>query len=769
MGDTLTLVEAVVALDGLDRERLEALTITTTPAPPMVVCYPAMGCGQPISRHLTSPAPMDAQIAELEASELLGTLNVTHNGTHEIVIQTWSTTKESVAWRKRVSTSLLHPTHADLLRAAGQIKADTWWQAHHRQQLNEAIWRADGVVRGTTRSDLLGLAQMARSTFYSTIEAKPADYEISFEELPFDDPEPVAAAQPTTKPVEQPTEMKATVAPAPAPRAIEPVKAPRPAAAPAVKKAPARPSAGTVRDDARFTAPAVVLDANLVYCADGTTAPWEATHLGDLAMLTQTYRLGWGGGEDRLPDLGQIWLGPDALTRLGLPISLDVADTIVDQDVWARKVKEAFKQISASPVFTLAAEAGWEFSTVHAWTRVWHPEHLRAGAWIVAAPWQTIGRVALTAPAPGTTDAGLGDNLAAAPVLAARLREFAAATGVAYRLTPAATGLDLIDHTRPPRRDAYDDRGAGRNRAALIRGVAAEVPGFLLNTDDHRFANLEADFSWWRSWDSLPDSEKARKHVVAFDRGRSYLAPWSSLSLGLDGLQHHTEHPTWDGKENPGYWLIDCLAPGEWPWWLPDVSKSTGARVENDRMWVTTHTLRQLDMVGITARIHEAYTWDNTARYLEPASKQLRHALDVAQDPAVVATVKNLYTSTVGKLGQRDHKTHYHLWRPDWRHHIIAATRTAILRGLITAQETSGAIPLVVDRDTVMYAVDTDVVTQAWPGDPKKLGVGIGAWKPAYIADLATWGPTHLPGKGLNQRFRYTRAIDDMTPWRFEQ
>ena len=137
MSNQQTLVEVVAALDALDRERLEALTIT--PELPTVVCHPARGCGEPSTHSLTTSVPVDAQVAELEASELVGTLSVTHAPNGEVVIQTWATTKESVAWRKRVSTSLLHPTHADLLRAAGQVKADVWWQAYHRQQLNEAL------------------------------------------------------------------------------------------------------------------------------------------------------------------------------------------------------------------------------------------------------------------------------------------------------------------------------------------------------------------------------------------------------------------------------------------------------------------------------------------------------------------------------------------------------------------------------------------------------------------------------------------------------
>lgn len=817
-----TLVDATTTLDDLFRERIESLTLTS--APPAVTFHPAHGCAQPITTPLAPTPALQEQITALEATGLLGTLSAAPTPTGWAV-QAWAGSKEANAWRKRVSTSLQHPAHEQLLAAAGRLKLATWRLEADRVAVTEAIWRADGIVRGTSRSDLLGLAQISRSTFYNAIDAKPTDFELEDQELPFEDvpddnpatdtnhittePAPTthtpanAETTPTVQAhprdntfegivlegtvvdalpdgvelqvVEAVPPPRASV-PSPARQVVVDEDAPRPVVRPGRTRPVAQPQASprpAVRATAatdRFSAPAAVLDGEGVFLADGSSTSWAASHIGELALLVQQHRLGWGGGEDRLPDLGQVWLEPAALERLGLPVELGVDEGIVDQDRWAREVKEAFKAIAELPAFALAMEAGWEFTTVHAWTRVWHPEVLKAGAWIVVPSWQTISSVRLLAAdhdsGPAALAEQLGTRTAPAPVLVKRLRDFAVAMGVAYRITPAATGLDLIDHTRPPRRDEHDERGKGRNRAALVRGVAAEVPGFLRATDDQRFANLEADFSWWRPWESLGEAERSRRFVVAFDRGRSYLSPWSSISLGLEGLQHHTTNVSWDGKEEPGYWLIDDLEPGEWPWWLPDLAKSTGARVEDGRMWVTTHTLRQMDMVGITPVVHEAYTWDVTARYLEPAAKQIRHALDVATDPAVVATIKNTYTSTVGKLGQREHPTHFHLWRPDWRHHIIAATRTAILRSLMTAQEASGQVPLVVDRDTVMYAVDTDDVRRAWPGDPKKLGQGIGAWKPAYIADLATWGPQHLPSTGRGLRFRYTRAIDDMTAWK---
>jgi hypothetical protein len=406
-----------------------------------------------------------------------------------------------------------------------------------------------------------------------------------------------------------------------------------------------------------------------------------------------------------------------------------------------------------------ALEAGWRLGQgghLDVWTRIWHPELLPQGAFIVGLPWHRIEGVALfeDQPAPGE--------------LARRLLLFARHVGVAYRITSAATGLDLIDHHRPPRRSIDDDRGANRRRVALIRHTPAELPPWRATTSDARFTGLEQDFSWWRAWDKLPGSEQALQYVHGYDRNASYLVPWRSLELGVEDLIHRTgAAAAWDGKEKPGYYLVD--GGWEWPnWGLPDPATAAGARVGNGRMWVTVHTLRQLAAHGITPTVHESYTWGTSARYLEGPGRVLgsaRTALAAAaaEDPgarAVLGAVKALYSGTVGKLAEREHHAGFHLWRPDWRDHVIGATKTAILHTITKAQQLSGASPLVVDRDAVFYASDHPDPATAWPGDPAKLGTNLGSWKSIGTADLATWGPQHLPKR--TGRWHYADAVADL-------
>lgn len=529
------------------------------------------------------------------------------------------------------------------------------------------------------------------------------------------------------------------------------------AASPAT--APARPA--EVR---RFAAPAAVLTGELAHVAGQDPVRWDATHLGELALLTSPdqLRLGWGGGEDRFPDPGQVWLDAAALERLGLPAVVELPDEVAVSDQARRAaIERAFAPLLNLPAVAAAVAAGWQLGRhgLDAWTRLWHPDLLPQGAWLVAIPWERVTDVPLL---DGLDPAAPG----AAQQLADRLAAWAGAVGVSYRLSPASTGVDLIDHTRPPRRHHDDDRGAGRGRRALVRDEAAELPDFLRRPRDDRFRSVEADFSWWRPWPTLLADERAKPYVAMYDRGKSYLAPWSNIELGLEGLTHRTgDAARWDGSEKPGYWLIDRWS---WDaWWLPDPAESgaVSAFVEHNRVWVTSHTLRQLKAQGIQPRVHEAYTWQVTSRYLETASQRIRGALEAGADPAVTGTLKAMYSATVGKFGEREHRLDYHLWRPDWRHHIIANTRTAILHTLRKIHQTNGAAALAVDRDAIAFAVDDPDPRRAWPGPADKLGVGVGQWKPVGVAALAEWGPAHLPKPVRpGQRWRYADAVNALTP-----
>ena len=541
-----------------------------------------------------------------------------------------------------------------------------------------------------------------------------------------------------------------------------PPKAPTPVRA---KETPRRPLAvGTPSTTygyttGRFSAPAAVLDASHAYTAGGgaTCQPWEATNLAQLATFAHQLRLGWGGGETH-PDAPQLWLTKAAVAHLGLPTELDLGDIeLVTNEVIRERVHEQLAPLVEHSVVTTALAEGWALSRdrLDGWTRLYHPEHAeswaRTGVRLVFMPW-------LTRNLPFTIDDPQH--------LAEQLFQFACATGVSWRVNETVTMFDLIDHTRPPRREG-EPAGTKRHptKARLDHGKPAELPDFLRPVDP-RFKAMESDFSWWRPWDNLLDEEKTRTYVQVYDREKSYLPAWANVNLGLDGLRHYEgEEAAWDGKDTAGLFLIDADADTDWPWRLPSPLHSGGARVEDGKAWVTTHTLRQLALQDCAVTVYESWRWTNTSRYLAPAADRLRAAFNQRDQllPEVYAVLKPTYTRT-GAFAKNEHDDNFHLWRPDWRFHIMGAARTGILTTLDSIYHRTGLVPLFVDRDSIGFATNEPDSVKAWGGPPDKIGgIKLGNWQPVGHAPLADWGPTYL--KRLGRMFPGTGANDALTTW----
>lgn len=496
--------------------------------------------------------------------------------------------------------------------------------------------------------------------------------------------------------------------------------------------------------ESRWQFPVVTIDETTIYLPGGGTAAWpDYSHLGDLALLAHRdhLRLGHGGGET-LPEAGQIWItSPAALERLGLPAQLDFDQDVNELDAGeSRKVMQAaLLKLDVVPAVQGALEAGWEIGRgesghVDVWTYLKHPDLLPGGVRIVFMPYSRMLDVPIIAKSTGSAD--LADNLAAA---AHRL-------GVQFSIHPGITAHNLINHTRPPRVDEYSLSGNHSTRIALVRGVQSELPPFLRNTNDNRTKKIEEDFSWWRPWDRLLASERDLTYVHAYDRNGSYLAEWETLELGVDGLQHRTgADAAWDGKEHPGYWLIE-RDWGEWP--EPLLPPPTlGAVVEQGRVWVTTPTLLALRKVGIDPTVVESYTWSTSTRYLSQAAKILKDAR-THESAAVTATAKAMYAVGSGRFA-REAGTHSfdHLWRPDWFHHIKASARFKILLTLLKTSA-GGTYPVAAARDTIVFLSDEADPFKAWPGQPTQLDpIKPGYWKPEASGLAAHWGPEHLPNR----------------------
>ena len=325
---------------------------------------------------------------------------------------------------------------------------------------------------------------------------------------------------------------------------------------------------------------------------------------------------------------------------------MELPDKAFFGDELGQAIADLYEPLNTHPVLTAALADGWELqqNRLDAWTRLRHPDLLPGGAVLVFAPWWRIKGVALFDgdPDPAT--------------LAGRLREFAAVTGVSYRVSSQATGLALIDHTRPPRRDVNEP--AGRT-FRLVRNEEPQLPPFLLDRRDDRFTSIEADNLWWRLWQPASGSTTVR---VAAQRDRPALRTrlrprrLPSRRLARRPRRRRTAAPRrrrrpLERQDQPGR-TVARIAVGVDRMGAPDPADTLSARIEGDRVWVTTPTLAQLKLHGITPQIHEAWIWDKSSRYLDLAAKVLAEGR-THPDPLMVKTIKDLYTRTSGKLAER--------------------------------------------------------------------------------------------------------------------
>ena len=513
-----------------------------------------------------------------------------------------------------------------------------------------------------------------------------------------------------------------------------------------------------------------------MFLPDGAREEWNARHLGDIAELTTRYRLGSQGA--RRTQAGEIWLWPGALQRLGLPVELQLEGRGTWED--RRAEREAILQpLNETPAVAGAVEDGWVIGQgwLSARTRIKHPRLLPHGAVLVAPTWNDITGM------PVLVKGYEGQNamtLAAPAPVVEKVNELAAYTGVGFRLTPGVTGLDMIDHTRPPRHEG--DSLRERNRpAAVVRDRPAELPHWLTERDP-RLTSIERNFSHWRQMKDLSQREQQMRYVHAYDHRSHFLNVWSSTLLGIEGLEHHVRgEARWDGSEKPGYFLLEGQDWATWwqDWRLPDPLNATAGLVENHdgphpHRWVTSHTLKQLlkidEHLPDALTILEAYTWTESVKYLDKAGKALAEGR-AAASREVADMIKMIYAATTQKFAQLDGKPVLHLWRPDWTDHLIAASRTAIISELLTMQgraaqpDAPDTSPhaLVIDRDTIFLASNDPDPETAWIGSPDKLNSLKGGWRPSYSALLQEWAPEALEGDCRSRTWDYEAHTNRMS------
>ncbi|MFD7161298.1 hypothetical protein ACFV9C_42400 [Kribbella sp. NPDC059898] len=487
-------------------------------------------------------------------------------------------------------------------------------------------------------------------------------------------------------------------------------------------------------------APAAVIDVDGIHLPDGSVQqlPWPLTHAGQLVTLATELGLGWRT-KGRF-DIPQVWLTNEMCEQLGLMVT-DLPDIPRDRDQALTKAAKGLDW------FAGAEAEGWDIKPrqIAGWTTV---RRDNIALRVVLLPYVDPSKCAMVKGDPDPSS------------LARRLYGYAKEVGIPFRITPAITSLDLMTATRPKPRD---DRKTGRKITGLEIAIEPVGPSLQMG--------VEPELHWTRTL--LPE-EAEMGYVMSYDRNGQYLSAASSTWLGSDQPAIHLPDSsaiTFDQKL-AGYWRI---TPPEESWTLPSLQDPTGdGRFRRDTVTVATPTMTWLLEAGHDVQIHEAWVWETSHRYLELWYKRLREArtsvlgrLDDPDANAVYKELKATWTHGIGNLAPqskrpvRGKQNHDPMYRPDWRHQVIAMAKANLLRQIIKIFNATGRWPFAITVDALYYTATSPDPKTAWPGEDKQLGKGLGQFEPERAGRM-TDALRELTDRSQDDKKAYRHILDEL-------
>jgi len=212
-------------------------------------------------------------------------------------------------------------------------------------------------------------------------------------------------------------------------------------------------------------------------------------------------------------------------------------------------------------------------------------------------------------------------------------------------------------------------------------------------------------------------------------KNAQWLSAAGVVELGLSGIEERRDPGgtlPFD-KKMPGYWLAR-IAGGE-------------------ERWACTPTVAWAMERGQTVAITQASVWTQHSRAMETWYERLRGArtaLYADPTPAgalALRALKLTYSLTISgfnSVWQRERRSP--LYRPDWRHLIIAQANANLSRAL-HKMDRDGYTPVAVHKDAVYLVSDEPDSVAACPPSVT-LGTGLGHFK---VQDAAILLETVLP------------------------
>lgn len=506
----------------------------------------------------------------------------------------------------------------------------------------------------------------------------------------------LAAAQSAKVPAPRHAEPEPEPAAAPADAEQQTIPEPEPAAATTPSRSRSRRPARAKADTAKATgsarvhyrAAAAVIDTDgTIHYSDGTSEPHGPfTSLAEVVAWLDSANLGTHQEYAR-DSIGQAWLMPGAATLAGLP---------------EREPARDGDDATRHPAVDLLRSAGWNLDKARASMTVSREtEHGRRYSRVCVPGWFDAGNDPIVT--------GVADGTTTAASLARRLGLHVDVIGTPFTVSGGYTMQDVLRATRPGGTGKRVDRD-NSTRGAYAKREAPAATSCMVNGID------------WRREPSA--EERARAFVVVIDKNGQFLGTMSNVEVGI-GSARIIDRPTPFDKTKPGYWLLDVPAM---EWALPPIHYAAG---RGEPIWLPTPKVAEMVELGLDPQPQAAQIYDERSRYFDKAQPIYRDARALCHahgdDPdyrALLGQVKAGYSSVAGSFASeyyRDSEFYY----PHWRHHIIGQSEANLSRNLRKIFEVTGAAPIAVYRDAMVYLTDDP--------DPAALvkgtGLAIHPWK----------------------------------------
>jgi len=287
------------------------------------------------------------------------------------------------------------------------------------------------------------------------------------------------------------------------------------------------------------------------------------------------------------------------------------------------------------------------------------------------------------------------------------LLAYARAVGTPYYRSPGRTGVDLL-------------QDLGKRGADAKREYPERLPAPAGQAD------TVTELSWLRT---LSPDERGKAYLHSYDKNAQWLSAAGVVELGLSGIEER--------RDPAGKLPFDKKLPGYW------LARIAGA----EERWACTPTVAWALERGQAVAITEAYVWTKHSRAMETWYEQLRMARTALYDDTTPAgrlalgALKYTYALTISGFNSPWNKEKRSpLYRPDWRHLVIAQANANLSRAL-HKMDMAGYTPVAVHKDAVYLVSDEPDPVAACPPSVT-LGTGQGHFK---VQDAAILLETVLP------------------------